>query len=76
MAAATLNLDLWGAGALLMESENPQGWAQVTEGAKLERENRPALEDCWRAATRTEKAQRCMVILNQGTQQDGPAPMR
>jgi hypothetical protein len=76
MAAATLNLSRWDAGARLMKSDNPQGWAQVAEGAKLERENRPALEDCWRAATRTGKAQRCMVILNQGTPNDGAAPTR
>ena len=63
MAAATLGLDRWEAGARLMQDANPQGWAQVAEGAKLERENRLALEDCWRAATRPGKPQRCMVIL-------------
>ena len=63
MAAATLNLSRWDAGARLMQSDNPQGWAQVAEGAKLERENLPALEDCWRAATRTGKAQRCNVTV-------------
>jgi hypothetical protein len=66
MAAATLRLDRWDAGARLMQNANPQGWAQVAMGAGLERENRPALEDCWRAATRTGKAQRCTIILNQG----------
>jgi hypothetical protein len=76
MAAATMNLDRWDAGARLMQSDNAQGWAQVTVGAKLERENRPALEDCWRAATRTGKAQRCIVILNQGTPNAGTAPTR
>ena len=76
MAAAALNLDRWDAGARLMQSENPQGWAHVAEGAKLERENRPALGACWRAATLTGKAQRCMVILNQGTPKDGTAPKR
>ena len=74
MAAATLNLDRWDAGVRLMQSDNPQGWAQFAVGAKLERENRPALEDCWKAATRTGKAQRCVVILNQGVQKDGNAP--
>ena len=33
MAAATLNLDRWDAGARLMQSDNPQGWAQVAVGA-------------------------------------------
>jgi hypothetical protein len=67
MAAATLNLDRWDAGARLMQSDNPQGWAQVAECAKLERENRAALEDCWRAATRTGKAQRCIVMVKAGS---------
>src|ERR1019366_736484 len=67
MAAATLNLTRWDAGARLMQSDNPQGWAQVAVGAKLERENRPALEDCWRAATRTGKAQRCAVTVASGS---------
>jgi hypothetical protein len=76
MAAATLKLDRWDAGARLMQSDNPQGWAQVAVGAKLERENRPALEDCWRAAIRTGKAQRCILTLNQGAPKDGNAPKR
>jgi hypothetical protein len=65
MAAATLRLDRWDAGARLMQSDIPQGWAQVVVGAKLERETRAALEDCWSAATRTGKAQRCAVVLHQ-----------
>jgi hypothetical protein len=71
MAAATLNLDRWDAGARLMQSDNPQGWAQVAEGARLERENRPALEECWRAATRAGKAQRCNVMVETGTAEPG-----
>jgi len=63
MAAATLRLDRWGAGVRLMQSDNPQSWTQIAMGAKLERENRPALENCWRAATRTGKAQRCTVLV-------------
>jgi hypothetical protein len=66
MAAATMRLDRWEAGARLMQRDNPQGWAQVAEGAKLERENRAELEDCWRAATRTGKAQRCTVTVGSG----------
>jgi hypothetical protein len=65
MAAATLRLDRWEAGARLMQNANLQGWARVLVGAKLERENRAALEDCWRTATRTRKPQRCTVVLNQ-----------
>jgi hypothetical protein len=61
MAAATLHLDRWAAGAQLMQSDNPQGWAQIVAGAKLERENPAALEACRSTATRTGKAQRCLV---------------
>jgi hypothetical protein len=61
MAAATLNLDRWDAGARLMQSDNPQAWVQVAEGSKLERENRPALEACWNVAKRTGRAQRCAI---------------
>jgi hypothetical protein len=62
MAAATLRLDRWAAGAQLMRSANPQGWAQVEETAQLARENRSALEGCWAAAARTAKPQRCVVV--------------
>jgi hypothetical protein len=67
MAAATLNLDRWDAGGRLMESDNPQGWARIVEGAKLERENRAALENCCGAANRMGKAQRCNVMVETGS---------
>jgi hypothetical protein len=66
MVAATLRLDRWEAGARLMQNANPQGWAQVVMGAKLERENRPALEACWAAAEKASKAQRCVVNVAAG----------
>jgi hypothetical protein len=34
MAAATLNLNRWQAGARLMQSANPQGWAQLIEASR------------------------------------------
>jgi hypothetical protein len=34
MAAATLRLDRWDAGARLMQSANPQGWAQLVEASR------------------------------------------
>ena len=71
MAAATLRLDRWGAGVRLMQSDNLQSWTQIAMGAKLERENRPALENCWRAATRTGKAQRCTVLVGISSTETG-----
>jgi hypothetical protein len=66
MAAATLNLDRWDAGARLMQSDNPQAWVQVAEGSKLERENHPALVACWRAAEKVGRAERCIVSVTAG----------
>jgi hypothetical protein len=39
MAAATLRLDRWEAGARLMQSGNPQGWAQLIEASRSEDRN-------------------------------------
>jgi hypothetical protein len=64
MAAATLHLDRWAAGAQLMQSANPQGWVHIAEGAKLERENRAALEACWRAAEKAGRSQRCTILTS------------
>lgn len=63
MAAATLRLDRWGAGARLMASASQQGWARLAAASDLERENRTALDDCRKAAGRTGKAQRCSVTV-------------
>lgn len=76
MAAATLRLDRWGAGARLMQSANPRGWALVAEGAELERENPIALQDCRRAASKSGKVQRCLVTLSQAAPADPTAPIR
>lgn len=57
MAAATLRLDRWEAGGRLMETANPQGWAQLVEGAKLERDNLTALKGCGQSANRKKKSQ-------------------
>jgi hypothetical protein len=62
MAAATLRLDRWEAGARLMWTANPQGWERVKEAVDLVRVNRPALEGCWTVATRTGKTQRCLIF--------------
>ena len=39
MAAATLRLDRWEAGARLMQNANPQGWAQLIEASRSEDRN-------------------------------------
>jgi hypothetical protein len=39
MAAATLRLDRWEAGARLMQNANPQGWARLIEASQSEDRN-------------------------------------
>ena len=67
MAAATLRLDRWRAGARLMNSASPQGWARMMQNMKLERENQVALDSCWNAAKRSAKSQRCVVSVAPGS---------
>lgn len=61
MAAATLRLDRWEAGARLMISASPGGWAGMARGAEMERVNRDALEACRRDAARLGKATACTL---------------
>lgn len=63
MAAATLGLDRWAAGAKLMEGANPQEWARLVDAVDLERANRQVLDKCRTTAVRTGKSQRCTVVL-------------
>jgi uncharacterized membrane protein len=64
MAAMTLRLDRWGAGARLMASASPQGWARLAAASDLEQGNRTVLEDCRKAAEKAAKARRCEVVVN------------
>jgi len=63
MAAATLKLDRWEAGARLMANASPQDWAHLVVGSALERENRAALETCRKAPRNNGRSQRCTIIL-------------
>jgi hypothetical protein len=67
MAAATLRLDRWEAGARLMASASPRGWARIAEASELEQANHPALEACQAVAGKTHRAQRCTIMLNAGS---------
>src|SRR5471030_341720 len=46
MAAATLKMDRWAAGGMLMQTANPAAWDQVVADSKLERANHDKLEAC------------------------------
>ncbi len=68
MAAATLRLDRWEAGARLMQNANPLGWARLVQASEIEQANRTALEDCRTAAARTGRPQRCSISLTDPSQ--------
>uniref|UniRef100_UPI0025F6FCF4 DUF6118 family protein n=1 Tax=uncultured Caulobacter sp. TaxID=158749 RepID=UPI0025F6FCF4 len=63
MAAATLRLDRWEAGAHLMRTTDPEKWNGLAAASQLWIDNRATLEGCARSAARTGKAQRCTVML-------------
>ena len=63
MAAATLRLDRWEAGAQLLRSADASGWARLAAAADLETQNRPALVACGQKAARSGKAERCVVTV-------------
>jgi len=63
MAAATLRLNRWEAGARIMRSADPDSWKGVATALSLWRDNAAALEGCMRSAARTGKAERCTVTL-------------
>lgn len=47
----------------MMALENPTEWAEIAQGAKIERENRSALLACWAAVQRAGRPQRCTVSV-------------
>lgn len=63
MAAATLRLDRWEAGARLMRSANPASWSGLVAASGLERENRAQLEACRKAALKAGKRQTCPLVV-------------
>ncbi|WP_426020757.1 DUF6118 family protein [Brevundimonas sp. DWR2-3-1b1] len=63
MAAATLRLDRWEAGARLMQSASPQDWRLFKEAANIALENRQVLKECRDAAEKNDRTQRCSITL-------------
>jgi hypothetical protein len=63
MAAATLRLDRWEAGARLMRSVDPVSWNALAAGADLERANRAKLAACRAAGARMGKPQVCAITV-------------
>ena len=66
MAAATLRLDRWEAGARLMQSASPQAWARLAAASDLDHQNHDKLAIYRRAALMTGRVQNCTILLNVG----------
>ena len=71
MAAATLRLDRWHAGAQLMRTADPASWNGLAAASELWRENAGALEGCIKLVAGTGKPQRCSVTVKPQTQPAG-----
>ena len=66
MAAATLRLDRWEAGARLMARASPQDWARLAAASDLERANRAKLTACRAASARSGRPQTCPITVAAG----------
>jgi hypothetical protein len=63
IAAATLRLDRWDAGARLMQNANAHSWARFVDASELAYENSDVLEKCRDAASKSGRPQRCVLML-------------
>jgi hypothetical protein len=63
MAAATLHVDRWEAGARLMQAANPIAWGHLVDSADLTRVNENPLRTCREAAAKANKAERCTITV-------------
>ena len=66
MAAATLRLGRWEAGARLMVSARPQDWARLAAASDLQRVNRAKLAACRAALARSGRPQTCPITVGGG----------
>lgn len=63
VAAAVMGIDRWAAGSALMELENPRAWQEILVAATVLQRNREAIRVCQFAAEKSERTQRCTVII-------------
>jgi len=66
MAAATLRMDRWNAGAQLMRSADAAAWNDLKTASDLVQTNRAKLETCRRTLSRGARPQTCLITLNGG----------
>jgi hypothetical protein len=64
MAAATLRLDRWEAGARLMQDANPQAWTGILHATRVLSENQRAIDACGTTFRKTGRPQRCSITIS------------
>jgi hypothetical protein len=64
MAAATLRLGRWEAGARLMQSANPQAWTGILNATRVLSGNQRAIDACDAALGKTGRPQRCSITIS------------
>lgn len=63
MAARTLRLDRWEAGQRLMEATNADAWNRIRSAAKIEANNRQAIERCAVIAAKRRVEVPCTIVI-------------
>jgi hypothetical protein len=66
MQASVFNavgINRWEAGARLMQSANAPSWARLIDASELARENEGVLEKCRAAASKSGRAEHCILTL-------------
>ncbi|ADU13137.1 DUF6118 family protein [Asticcacaulis excentricus] len=63
VAAALVGTGRWEAGAVLMQAERPEAWAEIVQGEKLREQNRKALGRCRELARKRGVAQKCNIVV-------------
>lgn len=63
IAAGIVGKDRWGAGQVLMEAGNPQGFAEIVQGNQLVTLNEGKIKGCRDAARKAKKEQACSITV-------------
>lgn len=63
VAAALVGTGRWEAGAVLMQAERPEAWAEIVEGEKLRDKNDQVLGRCRELARKRGVAQKCNIVV-------------
>ncbi|HEX7751026.1 MAG TPA: DUF6118 family protein [Novosphingobium sp.] len=53
----------WDAGARLMQSDSPEAWNALVQAADIQRDNRDAIDACWKTTATSQQAVRCTVKI-------------